>query len=202
MSALPLVHSTRRNEVSRCTVIIGYWERRTRIPQTEYNRHKTWHNSMGRGRSTGKEGTDGEHRKAYNFWGNGGSLDWLSGMSRNLEAEQSYALSQQVFGNTTPLPVVFPKIYGKTIGVSELRTGVARFFPISGSTMSGLENPIIWRFCLTLSCSQRSARSRGRWTNGRRTSQNAPLASIEVYPTKCPGNSGCHKRDRDAYGWK
>jgi len=41
----------------------------------------------------------------------------------------------QVFGNNTPLPVIFPKIYGKTIRVSELRAGVARFFPISGSTI-------------------------------------------------------------------
>ncbi|KAH9062749.1 hypothetical protein EDB87DRAFT_1558951 [Lactarius vividus] len=39
----------------------------------------------------------------------------------------------QVFGNTTSLPVIFPKNYGKTIGVSELGAGVARFFPISGS---------------------------------------------------------------------
>lgn len=47
----------------------------------------------------------------------------------------------QVFGNTTPLPVIFPKIYGKTIKVSELPAGVARFFPISGSTidLSGAE---------------------------------------------------------------
>ncbi|KAH9179751.1 hypothetical protein EDB89DRAFT_1841720 [Lactarius sanguifluus] len=43
----------------------------------------------------------------------------------------------QVFGNTTSLPVIFPKNYGKTIRVSELGAGVARFFPISGSTMSG-----------------------------------------------------------------
>lgn len=43
----------------------------------------------------------------------------------------------QVFGNTTSLPVIFPKNYGKTIGVSELGAGVARFFPISGS-MIGL----------------------------------------------------------------
>ncbi|KAH9077228.1 hypothetical protein EDB83DRAFT_1688638 [Lactarius deliciosus] len=41
----------------------------------------------------------------------------------------------QVFGNTTSLPVVFPKNYGKTIRVSELGAGVARFFPISGSTI-------------------------------------------------------------------
>ncbi|KAH9006868.1 hypothetical protein EDB86DRAFT_2794298 [Lactarius hatsudake] len=37
----------------------------------------------------------------------------------------------QVFGNTTSLPVVFPKNYGKTIRGSELGAGVARFFPIS-----------------------------------------------------------------------
>ncbi|KAH9045457.1 SAICAR synthase-like protein [Lactarius pseudohatsudake] len=43
----------------------------------------------------------------------------------------------QVFGNTTSLPVIFPKNYGKTIRVSELGAGVARFFPISGS-MIGL----------------------------------------------------------------
>ncbi|KAI9448082.1 hypothetical protein H4582DRAFT_1898412 [Lactarius indigo] len=43
----------------------------------------------------------------------------------------------QVFGNTTSQPVIFPKNYGKTIGVSELGAGVARFFPISGS-MIGL----------------------------------------------------------------
>jgi len=41
----------------------------------------------------------------------------------------------QVFGNTTSQPVVFPKSYGRTIGVSELRAGVARFFPVSGSTI-------------------------------------------------------------------
>ncbi|KAH8999161.1 hypothetical protein EDB92DRAFT_1932562 [Lactarius akahatsu] len=41
----------------------------------------------------------------------------------------------QVFGNTTSLPVIFPKNYGKTIGVSELGAGIARFFPISGSTI-------------------------------------------------------------------
>ncbi|KAI9466966.1 hypothetical protein BJY52DRAFT_1235592 [Lactarius psammicola] len=43
----------------------------------------------------------------------------------------------QVFGNTTSLPVIFPKNYGRTIGVSELGAGIARFFPDSDS-MIGL----------------------------------------------------------------
>ena len=55
----------------------------------------------------------------------------------SVDAEHSCESLLQVFGNTTPLPVIFPKSYGKTIGVSELRAGVARFFPISGSLMSG-----------------------------------------------------------------
>ena len=55
----------------------------------------------------------------------------------SVDAEHLCESLLQVFGNTTPLPIIFPKSYGKTIRVSELRAGVARFFPINGSLMSG-----------------------------------------------------------------
>ncbi|KAI0307210.1 hypothetical protein B0F90DRAFT_1807864 [Multifurca ochricompacta] len=39
----------------------------------------------------------------------------------------------QVFGNSTSQPIVIPKSYGKSIGISELPTGIARFFPVNDS---------------------------------------------------------------------